>query len=95
MAKFNGENWRVVREWSNIGEVGFLYRFHLEDIYPGNRPDVHPFVKHDPGPLEVIGDDPERLRARLKAMLAALDEPVLEWTQRQLIEKALNLPKAS
>lgn len=87
------ENWRVVREWSNIGEVGCLYVFRLKDIYehPKNSfhprpPNVSPFVGHESDGLEVTGDTPERLRERLKAMLAALDKPVLEWTPRKLVE---------
>ena len=87
------ENWRVVREWSNIGEVGCLYFFRIEDVYqrPQNsfapvHPNVHPFVRHEGGPLQVMGDTPEKLRERLKAMLAALDKPVLDWKPRQLVE---------
>lgn len=90
------ENWRVVREWSDIGEAGCLYFFRLEDIYEPRdhgysprHPNAHPFVDHQGGPLQIMGDTPHRLRQRLKAMLAALDEPVLEWTPRRLIE----LPK--
>lgn len=88
-----GENWRVVREWSSIGEVGCLYVFRLEDIYTRNEnslypllPNVHPFVGHEGGPLQIMGDTPEKLRQRLKAMLAALDKPTLELTQPKLVE---------
>ena len=88
------ENWRVVREWSNIGEAGCLYFFRLEDVYeypkgssyPRPSPNVHPFIGHESHGLQVMGDTPERLRARLKVMLEALDKPVLEWTPRQLKE---------
>jgi len=86
-----------VREWSNIGEVGVLYIFRLEDVYqhPGNSlypppPNIYPFIRHDSHGLQVMGDTPEQLRERLKAMLAALDKPVLEYTPRKLVE----VPKA-